>query len=154
MDQRALSYFSRRTFARLLCFAALPEVSRGAGMLLHTSISQTDLQRFVHPGMLHSASDLRRMREAVRDRAQPIYAGFEKLRDDPHSKLSYKLAGASEEVGRNPTLRANALENDANAAYQLALMGHITADPQYFKLCASILDDWANTLKRITFLKK
>jgi len=119
-------------------------------MLLHTSISQTDLQRFVHPGMLHSASDLRRMREAVRDRAQPIYAGFEKLRDDPHSKLSYKLAGASEEVGRNPTLRANALENDANAAYQLALMGHITADPQYFKLCASILDDWANTLKRIT----
>lgn len=107
-------------------------------------------QAFQHPGMLHSRADLERIRDGVRRRMQPLYSGFEKLRDDPHSQLTYRSEGASEEVGRNPTIRVGALEGDSNAAYQLALMGHILEDERYFKLCASILDDWAGRLKRIT----
>ena len=145
-----LPRLSRRTFGRLLCLAAAPEVARGSGLLLQAAGGGKAGLEFAHPGMLHSAGDLRRMRDAVRERAQPIYAGFEKLRDDPHSQLTYKAAGACEEVGRNPTVRADRLESDSNAAYQLALMGHITGEPQYFKRCALILDDWASTLKRIT----
>jgi hypothetical protein len=100
--------------------------------------------------MLQNAGDLRRMREGVEQRRQPIYAGFEKMRDDAHSQLTYKPAGASEEVSRNPTIRAAALEGDCNAAYQLALMGVITGNADFFRLCAQILDDWSGTLKRIT----
>jgi hypothetical protein len=100
--------------------------------------------------MLQSEVDLSRIRDGVKRLVQPLYSGFEKLRDDPHSQLSYRPAGASMEVGRNPTIRASALEGDSNAAYQLALMGHILEDQRYFKLCAAILDDWAGTLKKIT----
>jgi hypothetical protein len=105
---------------------------------------------FAHPGMLQSAGDLRRMREGVRSRKETLYSGFEKLRDDPHSQLSYQPAGASEEIGRNPNVRFGMFDSDCNAAYQCALMGHITGDPAYFHLCARIVDDWATTLKRIT----
>lgn len=144
------SSLSRRSFARLVCLTALPQVTRGARRMLGELMAHGDSQEFVHPGMLHSDADLRRMREAVRQKQQPIYGGFERLRDDPHSQLSYKAFGASEEVGRNPTIRANALEGDSNAAYQMALMGQITQDSRYFLRCALILDDWASTLKRIT----
>jgi hypothetical protein len=105
---------------------------------------------FAHPGMLQSAGDLHRMREGILSRKQPLYSGFEKLRDDPHSQLTYQPAGASEEVGRNPNVRFGMFDSDCNAAYQCALMGHITGDPAYFHLCARIVDDWATTLKRIT----
>lgn len=139
---------SRRAFARLLCLSAVPAVPKTALGMFDWQSAQKKL--FQHPGMLHSKADLLRIREGVKRHVEPVYSGFEKFRDDPHSQLSYRRQGASEEVGRNPTVRAGALEGDSNAAYQLALMGHITDDPRYFKLCAAILDDWAGTLKRIT----
>lgn len=139
---------SRRAFTRLLCLSAIPKISGATSDFLEPADGRRAV--FQHPGMLHSDADLNRMRDAVKRRVQPIYSGFEKFRDDPHSQLSYRPAGASEEVGRNPTIRASALEGDSNAAYQLALMGHILEDQRYFKLCAAILDDWAATLKRIT----
>jgi hypothetical protein len=105
---------------------------------------------FAHPGMLQSAGDLHRMREWINSRKQPVFSGFEKLRDDPHSQLNYQPAGASEEIGRNPNVRFGIFDSDCNAAYQCALMGHITGDPVYFHLSAGIVDDWATTLKRIT----
>lgn len=138
---------SRRAFTRFLCLSAVPRISRATTVSL-----DPDRQRWIfqHPGLLHSSTDLSRIRGGVKHRVQPLYSGFEKFRDDPHSQLSYRPAGASEEVGRNPTIRASALEGDSNAAYQLALMGHILEDTRYFRLCATILDDWASTLKRIT----
>ena len=90
------------------------------------------------------------MQEAVKTRKQPIYSGFEKLRDDTHSQLTYQPSGTSEETGRNPNVRFATFDSDCNAAYQCALMGHITGNVAYFHLCARIIDDWAATLKRIT----
>jgi len=100
--------------------------------------------------MLHSAADLDRMRNDIRTHAQPVYAGFVVLRDDPHSSLGYVSAGASEEVGRNPNVRTKEFDSDANAAYQCALMGHITGNAEYFRITASILDAWAAKLRRIS----
>lgn len=146
---------SRRNFNRLLLTsgvgAALPVGGQTISLVTaaqgpHGSASTV----FAHPGMLQSAADLSRMREAVQTRKQPIYSGFERLRDDSHSQLDYQPAGASEEIGRNPNVRFHLFDSDCNAAYQCALMGHITGGPVYFHLCARILDDWATTLKRIT----
>lgn len=147
--------FSRRDFNRLLLASgmstALPGTVAGQQPLSKAVALGAETQNvFAHPGMLQSASDLQRMSEGVRGRKQPIYSGFEKLRDDPHSQLTYQPAGASEEIGRNPNARSGMFDSDCNAAYQCALMGHITGDPAYFHLCARIVDDWAATLKRIT----
>jgi hypothetical protein len=100
--------------------------------------------------MLQSAGDLRRMRDGVKSRMQPLFGGFEKMRDDPHSQLTYQPREASAEIGRNPNIRFGDFDSDSNAAYQCALMGHVTENDTYFELCAHILDDWAATLQRIT----
>lgn len=146
--------FSRRQFNTLFGNTGLAAVAAWfAPAVEYASESGVRLGRppnFVHPGMLHNMADLRRMRAAVRNTTQPIFAGFEKLRDDPPSQLSYQPAGASEEVGRNPNIRIRMFDSDANAAYQTALMGHITQNSAYFGLCAHILDDWADKLKRVT----
>jgi hypothetical protein len=105
---------------------------------------------FLHPGMLQSTEDLRRMRKAVQSRRGDIYAGFERLRDDFSSRLTYRPAGASAEIGRNPNVRFTLFDADCNAAYQCALMGHITGDPDFFQMTRRILDDWSATLQRIT----
>jgi hypothetical protein len=100
--------------------------------------------------MLQSAGDLRRMRGGVKNRMQPLFGGFEKMRDDPHSQLTYQPRGASAEVGRNPNVRFGDFDSDSNAAYQCALMGHLMENAAYFELCSHILDDWAATVQRIT----
>lgn len=105
---------------------------------------------FVHPGMLQSSRDLERMRGGIQNHKQPLFYGFEKLRADPHSQLDYQPRGASPEIGRNPNVRFDAFDSDSNAAYQCALMGHLTGEPGYFSLCRRILEDWTATLKRIT----
>lgn len=90
------------------------------------------------------------MRTAVASQEQPIYSGYEALRNDAHSQLTYRPAGAFEEIGRNPNVHTDEFDNDSNAAYQCAVMGHITGEKAYFGITATILDRWAATLKRIT----
>jgi hypothetical protein len=134
---------SRRTFNALL-------LSAGAtGVLPRSLFAQTSPQ-FAHPGLLHSGTDLDRMRKAVQQRFQPIYAGFEKLRDHPGSKPDYKSSGAAQEIGRNPNIRFGEFDNDANAAYQCALMSCITRDPSFARVSITILNAWASTLRKIT----
>jgi hypothetical protein len=146
---------SRRNFSRLLLASGVGAVLPSGSQTMFPKSGARDQRTgaqdvFAHPGMLQSAGDLRRMREGVRSRKQPLYSGFEKLRDDPHSQLSYQPAGASEEIGRNPNVRFGMFDSDCNAAHQCALMGHISGDLAYFHLCARMVDDWATTLKRIT----
>jgi len=86
---------------------------------------------FAHPGMLQSVGDLRRIREGIKKQTQPLLLGFEKLRVDPHSQLTYQSQGASAEIGRNPNVRFGDFDADSNAAYQCALMGHVTGEPAY-----------------------
>lgn len=146
---------SRRNFNRLLFTSGMSAVLPVGGRAMLPETAARDSRAgaqivFAHPGMLQSAGDLHRMREGTLSRKQLIFSGFEKLRDDPHSQLNYQPAGASQEIGRNPNVRFGMFDSDCNAAYQCALMGHITGDPAYFHLCERIVDDWATTLKRIT----
>src|SRR5438270_10921875 len=140
-SSKCMSRFSRREFNSLAVCSSMSAVLAG---LVRTgdalAAGSIRARAFAHPGMLHSAQDLAGLRAAVTQRQQPIYAGFEALRDDPHSQLTYRPLGGFEEVGRNPTVHVNEFDSDANAAYQCALMGHFTGDEAYFQLCAKILD--------------
>lgn len=147
-----MTHLTRRTFSSLLLFAGAP-LCLLRGELLRAATRTDDgppLHVFQHPGMLQSSQDLARMREAVRMRRQPVFAGFERLRDHPQSQWGYKPAGAFAEIGRNPNVRFHEFDTDAGAAYQCALMGHITESAAHFDLAAGILDNWASTLRSIT----
>ena len=107
---------------------------------------------FVHPGILHSRADLERMKQMVSQRAEPWYAGFEKLRDDPHSRADWRLRGPYATVVRaaGECVHIAEMDADANAAYQNALMWCITGNEAHAKKACEILNAWSNQLQEIS----
>ena len=143
-------FLSRRGFNTLLGSMAVQALVPGRAMAKPQHVAPPRQVPFAHPGMLQSVGDLRRIREGIKKQTQPLLLGFEKLRVDPHSQLTYQSQGASAEIGRNPNVRFGDFDADSNAAYQCALMGHVTGEPAYFAACAHIVDDWAATLRSVT----
>jgi hypothetical protein len=105
---------------------------------------------FVHPGLLHSGEDLARMKAAVAAKQEPIFAGFEVFRAHSASQATYPMKGPFEEIGRSPNIHFSDFDQDANAAYQCAIMWAITDNPAYAEKSKAILNGWSATLKRCT----
>lgn len=104
----------------------------------------------MHPGILHSVADFERMRTAVRSGAQPIAAGFDKLRLDPLSSATYPPHRFADEIGRNPSVNFGEFDSDANAAYQCALIAAITGEHPYAAVSRTIVDGWSASLQRVS----
>jgi hypothetical protein len=129
----------RKTFYKLLgCLLLLVNV-----IFIHA-------QSFVHPGILHSREDLERMKRAVANKEEPIYAGYQIFIQNPASHFDYKMQGPLAMVGRNPTIGQTTYDNDANAAHQNAVMWAITGDKRYADKAIEIVNAWSSTLKSIT----
>jgi hypothetical protein len=136
---------TRRDFHRLLvaagaCFL-VPEVSL-AGASARSS--------FAHPGILHSAADLERMRKGVSQGRSPIVEGFEQLRSHPLSRIDYVPSSFGAEIGRNPSVNFPAFDKDANAAYQCSLMAAITGDKRYASVARTIVLGWSGSLQTVS----
>ncbi len=69
---------SRATLSRWIKFHVSSGVFLGFAVL--GSLAQG---RFIHPGLLHSRSDLERIRTGVAAKKGPIYEGFRILEDSP-----------------------------------------------------------------------
>jgi hypothetical protein len=142
---------SRRNFNACLLSAgvicSIPTALRAEGA--HDEEASAS-SKFLHPGMLHSRADLIRMKEGVRDRTEPIFSGFNVLRNHPLSQSTYASVGASAEIGRNPSVRFPDFDHDANAAYQCALMSCITGDLTYAKVSTAIMDAWSAVLRMVS----
>lgn len=104
----------------------------------------------LHPGMLHSQTDLHRMRNAILARHEPIFSGFEIFRQHPNSQATYAMRGPADTIGRNPTVHVDIFDSDANAAYQCALMSCLTGEAAYATISKQILNAWTRTLQSIT----
>lgn len=109
-------------------------------------------QGFVHPGLLHTADDLARMRTAVASRQSPIYDGFQALAAHARSSYDYVIrnAGHITSWGRGPANFMNEAVSDSGAAYQNALMWCVTGDVRYADKARDILNVWSTSLKAIT----
>jgi hypothetical protein len=136
---------SRREFHRMM-FAA------GADFLASTARSADLYPRvsFVHPGILHTAADLERMRAGVHAQRQPIAAGFEKLRQHPFSSPAFTPHKFAGEIGRNPNVNFGEFDSDASAAYQCSLMAAITGERKYSVIAREIVLGWSDTLQRVS----
>lgn len=105
---------------------------------------------FAHPGILHSLSDMERMREAVKNKKEPVYAGYKEFMQNPASQFTYAMQGPMKMVGRNPTVGQAAYDNDANAAHQNAVMWAITGDQRYADKSIEIINAWSRKLTSVT----
>jgi hypothetical protein len=105
---------------------------------------------FVHPGLLHTTADLKRMKEMVAGNIEPWKSGFEVFKASPWSSAGWiphpvehversLLSGAGKNIGD--------LEKDVCAAYQNALMWAITGEEAHAKKAIEILNAWSAKLK-------
>ena len=120
-------------------------------ILISVSIfSQMENQAgFIHPGMLHSAEDLERIRTNVTQKNEPWATAWSEFLKLIWLADSYE-ARPLEIVGRGVgSVGQNNVQNDCMAAYYNALAGYISGDEKYAKKAVDIINAWSYKLKVI-----
>ncbi|MGA5203845.1 alginate lyase family protein [Streptomyces variegatus] len=145
---------SRRNF--LGGTAALLLVAGASGLLAPATARaaghQTSRTQFTHPGLLHTADDIARMKAAVAAQESPVYDGYLALAAHARSKATYTIqnTGQITSWGRGPTNFQNQAVADSAAAYQTALMWCVTGERAYADKSRDILNAWSASLTAVT----
>lgn len=108
-------------------------------------------QEFTHPGLLHSESSLKRIRELVRNEIQPAYGSFNIMRGMPEGKVDYCIKGPFETISRAGRYgyTKDPCERDFNAAYYNAILWIVTGKEPHADKAMEIIRAYASTLKKI-----
>ncbi|MFD8812308.1 alginate lyase family protein [Streptomyces sp. NPDC059627] len=114
--------------------------------------TDTGTGAFAHPGLLHSADDLARMKAAVAAKQSPVYDGYLALAAHARSSASYTVQNTGQITtwGRGPANYQNQAVADSAAAYQNALLWAVTGDRAHADKARDILDAWSASLTAIT----
>ncbi|KKD06032.1 Ig family protein [Streptomyces sp. WM6386] len=144
---------SRRNFLG----AAGLVVAAGGGLLSASAAAwaqddDSSPRAFTHPGLLHSAADLARMKAAVADRQSPVYDGYLTFAAHARSKPTYTIqnTGQITSWGRGPTNFQNQAVADSAAAYQNALMWCVTGNRAHADKARDIINAWSASLTMVT----
>ncbi|WP_030683486.1 alginate lyase family protein [Streptomyces cellulosae] len=136
--------------------AALLLVAGASGLLAPTAAraaaQNTGPRVLTHPGLLHSAADLARMKAAVAAKEAPVHDGYLALAAHARSQSTYTVqnTGQITSWGRGPTNFQNQAVADSAAAYQNALMWCATGDRAHADKARDILNAWSASLTIIT----
>ena len=138
--------------------AALLLASGASGLLVpgtaRAAAAQDDTGRraFAHPGLLHSADDLARMKAAVAAKESPVYDGYVALAAHARSQSAYAIqnTGQITSWGRGPANYQNQAVADSAAAYQNALIWSVTGDRAHADKARDILNAWSASLTVVT----
>lgn len=135
--------------------AALLLAAGASGLLAPGTARAVDRQStraFTHPGLLHTADDLARMKAAVAARQSPVYDGYLAFAAHARSKSTYTIqnTGQITSWGRGPTNFQNQAVADSAAAYQNALMWAVTGERANADKARDLLDAWSASLTMIT----
>ncbi|WP_405868052.1 alginate lyase family protein [Streptomyces sp. NBC_00005] len=148
---------SRRGFlgssaALLLVSGASGLLAAGPARAAEAAGSRTRRIRFAHPGLLHTADDIARMKAAVAAKQSPIYDGYAAFAAHARSSSSYTVQNTGQITtwGRGPTNFQNQAVADSAAAYQNALMWAVTGDRAHADKARDILNAWSASLTKVT----
>jgi hypothetical protein len=114
--------------------------------------NDTGARAFTHPGLLHSADDLARMKAAVAAKESPIHDGYLAFAAHARSKSTYAVqnTGQITSWGRGPSNYMNQAVADSAAAYQNSLMWCVTGDRAHADKARDILNVWSASLTMVT----
>jgi hypothetical protein len=130
-----------------------PGTARATTSTTRTTATRTTASRaFTHPGLLHTADDLARMKAAVAARQSPLYDGYLAFAAHARSRSTYSIqnTGQITSWGRGPTNFQNQAVADSAAAYQNALMWAVTGDRANADKARDLLNAWSRSLTVIT----
>ena len=106
---------------------------------------------FVHPGLLHTEEDFKRMREKVRANKSPWIEGWQKLTTSRFAQLNIKPRPVEKAVrGAVPGNNIALLYMDAAAAYQTAVRWKVSGERDYAEKSIEILNAWGSKLKEVS----
>ncbi|MBO1330915.1 alginate lyase family protein [Streptomyces sp. VRA16 Mangrove soil] len=143
---------SRRGF---LSGTAALLLASGVGTTLFTpgpAQAAQNQTEFAHPGLLHSAADLARMKAAVAAKTSPVYDGYLALAAHARSQATYAVqnTGQITSWGRGPANYQNQAVADSAAAYQNALLWCVTGVRAHADKARDILNAWSASLTAVT----
>lgn len=121
----------------------------------HHALHKND-EGLVHPGALHSASDIERVKTHVKNKDEPWYRAYQHLENGTYAQVTWKASPKDILVRGKPDPSLNLTENyasayrDAHSAYQLALRWLITDNATFADAAIKTLDAWSATLTDIT----
>ncbi|MFF4252412.1 putative Ig domain-containing protein [Streptomyces sp. NPDC001663] len=136
--------------------AALLLTSGASGLLVpgaaRAAENDTGSRSFTHPGLLHTADDLARMKTAVAARQSPVFDGYLAFAAHARSQSTYTIQNTGQITtwGRGPTNFQNQAVADSAAAYQNALMWAVTGNRANADKARDILGAWSASLTAIT----
>ncbi|MGW5657669.1 alginate lyase family protein [Streptomyces humi] len=105
----------------------------------------------VHPGLLHTRTDLDRMAAKVKAGAAPYTAGFARLTANRHAQSGWQpRPQAVVYRGSGTPENYSLLYNDIHAAYQNALRYHVTGESAHADTAVAILNAWSSTLTAVS----
>ena len=122
--------------------------------LLYTLICYTVCfgQKFVHPGMLHTTSDLEFMKTKVLAGESPWKEAWNQLKSSEIASLDYKptpFKVVSNGPYNKPDNGGKEFVRDGAAAYTMALQWYVERDKAYAEKAIEIFNAWANTLDSV-----
>jgi hypothetical protein len=118
----------------------------------HITDNNYPKQNFIHPGALHTARDIQRVKSHVERQHEPWARAFKHLEASKLAQTTWVPTPQKVLVrGANPDYTQNYgyAYRDAHSAYQLALRWLITGNTTYADAAVVILDSWAETLTDI-----
>ena len=112
-------------------------------------------QEFIHPGILHRAEDITRIKSMVQAGREPWKTGYDIFKTDSRAGYDYLVEGPFEFVSRTGSvpgesnLHKKEFENDCLAAYYNAIQWVITGDKRHAGKSVEIMNGYSSTLKGI-----
>ncbi len=110
-------------------------------------------QKFVHPGMLHTTSDLEFMKAKVLAGEEPWKEAWQQLKASDVASPDYKPTPFSVVANgpyNRPDVGGKEFVRDGTAAYTMALQWYVERDEAYAEKAIEIFNAWANTLDSVT----
>ena len=105
-------------------------------------------QEFVHPGMLHTTSDLEFMKAKVLAGEEPWKEAWNQLKSSEIASLNYKPT-PFKVVDNGPYNKPDNGGKEFAAAYTMALQWYVEGDKAYAEKAIEIFNAWAQTLESV-----
>jgi len=106
--------------------------------------SAASAQAFVHPGGLHTMSDLDRMKAKVAAGAHPWIDGWDRLISDPKAQNTYTASPQA-----NMGVSRQRAQDDATSAYLNAIRWYISGDTSYADCAVRNLNGWSAKVDQV-----
>lgn len=109
-------------------------------------------QEFVHPGMLHTTSDLEFMKIKILAGEEPWKEAWNQLKSSEIASLNYKPTPfkiVDNGPYNKPDNGGKEFVRDGAAAYTMALQWYVEGDKAYAEKAIEIFNAWAQTLESV-----